>query len=64
MNRPAVILADEPTGNLDERTGDSMVELLLGVCAEEKTALVLVTHNPAHAKKCARSLLLQEGEFR
>ena len=64
MNRPAVILADEPTGNLDERTGDSIVELLLGVCAEERTALVLVTHNPAHAKKCARNLLLQEGAFR
>ncbi len=64
MNRPAVILADEPTGNLDERTGVSIVELLLGVCAEEEAALVLVTHNPAHAKKCGRNLLLQEGVFR
>ena len=64
MNRPAVILADEPTGNLDERTGDEVVSLLLGVCAEEGAALVLVTHNPAHAKKTARALLLQEGAFR
>ncbi|MDI1320162.1 MAG: ABC transporter ATP-binding protein, partial [bacterium] len=56
-------LADEPTGNLDERTGDSIVELLLGVCAEEKAALVLVTHNPAHAKKTARQLLLRDGRF-
>ena len=63
MNRPAVILADEPTGNLDERTGDSIVELLLGVCAEEKTALVLVTHNPAHARKTARQLTLSAGVF-
>ena len=63
MNRPAVILADEPTGNLDERTGDSIVELLLGVCSEEKTALVLVTHNPAHARKTARQLTLSAGVF-
>jgi predicted ABC-type transport system involved in lysophospholipase L1 biosynthesis ATPase subunit len=64
MNRPPVLLADEPTGNLDERTGDEIVALLLEVCAEEKAALVLVTHNPAHAKKTARTLLLQEGVFR
>ena len=63
MNRPQVILADEPTGNLDERTGDSIIDLLLGVCAEERAALVLVTHNPAHAKKTARQLLLQNGRF-
>jgi predicted ABC-type transport system involved in lysophospholipase L1 biosynthesis ATPase subunit len=63
MNRPAVILADEPTGNLDERTGDSIIELLLGVCAEERAALVLVTHNPAHAKKTNRQLALKNGRF-
>jgi len=63
MNQPHVILADEPTGNLDERTGDSIIELLLGVCAEEKTALVLVTHNPAHAAKTARQLFLHDGRF-
>ena len=64
MNRPAVILADEPTGNLDERTGDEVIGLLLEVCAEERAALVLVTHNPAHAKKTNRTLLLQEGALR
>ena len=63
MNRPAVILADEPTGNLDERTGDEVISLLLEVCAEERAALVLVTHNPAHAKKTARQLLLHGGRF-
>ena len=63
MNRPQLILADEPTGNLDERTGDEVISLLLEVCAEEKTALVLVTHNFAHAKKTARQLLLQNGCF-
>lgn len=63
MNRPKLILADEPTGNLDERTGDEVINLLLEVCAEEKTALVLVTHNPAHAKKTARQQFLQNGKF-
>jgi predicted ABC-type transport system involved in lysophospholipase L1 biosynthesis ATPase subunit len=63
MNRPKLILADEPTGNLDERTGDEVIGLLLEVCAEEKTALALVTHNPAHARKTSRQLLLQAGRF-
>ncbi len=63
MNRPKLILADEPTGNLDERTGDEVISLLLEVCAEEKAAIVLVTHNPVHAKKTARQLFLQNGKF-
>jgi len=58
---PPLVLADEPTGNLDERTGDAVIELLLGLCRERQTALVLVTHNPAHAAKCARQLTLHEG---
>lgn len=63
MNRPQLILADEPTGNLDERTGEEVISLLLEVCAEEKAALVLVTHNPAHAARCARHLVLHAGSF-
>ncbi len=63
MNRPKVILADEPTGNLDERTGDEVIALLLEVCAEEQTALVLVTHNPLHAKKTNRQLVLKNGQM-
>jgi predicted ABC-type transport system involved in lysophospholipase L1 biosynthesis ATPase subunit len=63
MNRPKLILADEPTGNLDEGSGDSVVNLLLALCAEEGCALVLVTHNAAHAARCARRLFLREGGF-
>jgi predicted ABC-type transport system involved in lysophospholipase L1 biosynthesis ATPase subunit len=63
MNRPQVILADEPTGNLDERTGEEVISLLLEVCAEEKAALVLVTHNPGHAQRCVRHLMLHAGSF-
>jgi putative ABC transport system ATP-binding protein/lipoprotein-releasing system ATP-binding protein len=63
MNSPRLILADEPTGNLDERTGDAVIELLLGLCAETKTSLVLVTHNAAHAQKTHRQLVLRGGTF-
>jgi lipoprotein-releasing system ATP-binding protein len=63
MNRPKVILADEPTGNLDERTGDEVIALLMEVCAEERTALVLVTHNPLHAKKTNRQFNLKNGQL-
>lgn len=63
MNRPQLILADEPTGNLDEATGDAVVDLLLSLCAESETALVLVTHNVTHARRCARQLVLHAGQF-
>jgi predicted ABC-type transport system involved in lysophospholipase L1 biosynthesis ATPase subunit len=63
MNQPKLILADEPTGNLDERTGEEVISLLLEVCAEEGTALVLVTHNPGHAARCRRHLVLTAGSF-
>jgi predicted ABC-type transport system involved in lysophospholipase L1 biosynthesis ATPase subunit len=61
MNEPRIVLADEPTGNLDERTGDAVIDVLLGAGAEQGAALVLVTHNPQHAAKCGRSLRLHEG---
>jgi lipoprotein-releasing system ATP-binding protein len=61
INAPKLLLADEPTGNLDEATGDAVIELLLGLCRETATALVLVTHNLAHAKKTARQLVLRDG---
>jgi putative ABC transport system ATP-binding protein/lipoprotein-releasing system ATP-binding protein len=64
MNSPRVILADEPTGNLDEHTAGSVMDLLLGVCAETDTALVLVTHNPLYAKRTAREYFLHEGRLR
>jgi predicted ABC-type transport system involved in lysophospholipase L1 biosynthesis ATPase subunit len=63
MNSPRLVLADEPTGNLDEKTGDAVIELLLGLCRETKTALVLVTHNATHAAKTQRRLFLRDGVF-
>jgi lipoprotein-releasing system ATP-binding protein len=64
MNSPRLLLADEPTGNLDEQTGDAVIELLLDLCRETGTALVLVTHNLAHAAKTRRALFLHEGVLR
>ncbi len=61
MNRPQLLLADEPTGNLDEHTGDAVIDLLLGLAGETKTTLVLVTHNLAHAAKTTRQLHLRDG---
>jgi predicted ABC-type transport system involved in lysophospholipase L1 biosynthesis ATPase subunit len=63
MNSPRLILADEPTGNLDEQTGAGVIELLLGLCASADAALVLVTHNATHAARTRRSLLLTSGSL-
>lgn len=61
MNNPALILADEPTGNLDERTGEVVMEQLLQLCREEGASLVLVTHNPAFAARTDRQIRLHDG---
>lgn len=53
MNKPRVVLADEPTGNLDEFTSEGVIDVLLEVCGQEGASLVLVTHNVAHAARTA-----------
>lgn len=61
INRPPLILADEPTGNLDERTGESVMQLILDICREQDTALLLVTHNLDFAERTTRRLVLRHG---
>lgn len=61
VNRPSVILADEPTGNLDERTGAEIMELLLGVVADRGAALILVTHSREFAERAGRRFVLSGG---
>jgi putative ABC transport system ATP-binding protein len=61
VTRPSVILADEPTGNLDSATGDAVMELLLEVTSD--ATLVLVTHNPALAEKANRQVVLTDGRL-
>ena len=58
---PALLLADEPTGNLDPKTGDQVLELLLEVNRTHGTALVVVTHSPGLARKLGRQAVLTEG---
>ena len=61
MNSPKLLLADEPTGNLDEKTGDAVIDMLVSLCRVTGTALVLVTHNALHAAKTNRQLFLHDG---
>lgn len=63
VNQPKAILADEPTGNLDQKTGDAVMELLLQVCEAQQTALVLVTHNVDYASYTQKQLVLDEGRL-
>ena len=59
--RPAVLFADEPTGNLDQRTGERIIELLFALNQEQSTTLVLVTHDSRLARPCHRSIELDGG---
>jgi len=61
VTRPSLILADEPSGNLDQKTGDEVMDILFNLCREHTISLVLVTHNRELANRCDRSLLLNEG---
>jgi len=60
---PAVVLADEPTGNLDPHTADEVVDLFLRLNAQAQTALVLVTHNEKLANRLAKKCYLVEGRL-
>ena len=61
--RPAVLLADEPTGNLDRATGAQVIDLLFGLRNDAATTLVLVTHDPAIAARCDRIVQIAEGRI-
>lgn len=59
--KPKVLLADEPTGNLDEATGDAVMEMLTNLCREEGVSLALVTHNSNYASQMDVSWKLSHG---
>ena len=63
MRRPALVLADEPTGNLDTETGDQVFELLRRFNREEGTAFLVVTHDPRIASRCDRIVELVDGRI-
>jgi lipoprotein-releasing system ATP-binding protein len=63
MNKPRLLLADEPTGALDEKNADGLTLLLLDLQKKTGTSLVLVTHHPAQAAKMSRVLKIHEGQI-
>ncbi len=60
---PKVLLADEPTGNLDDETGEQVINLLFNLARENNTALILVTHDQELARRCSRVLKLEKGSL-
>ncbi len=64
VNRPACVLGDEPTGNLDEKTAATVFDLMLGLNRAQRTSLVLVTHDRGMARKLDRVMELHEGRLR
>ena len=63
INRPAIIFADEPTGNLDSRSGQAILELLLEFQREFQTTLLMVTHNPGIARQAQSRFQLADGRL-
>lgn len=63
MNAPAMLLADEPTGNLDATTGAQVLDLLFSLSSAANRSLVIVTHDPELAARCHRTLWIEEGRL-
>jgi len=63
INKPKIILADEPTGNLDSVNSESMIELLFDYTKRSQTSLVIVTHENSIAERCDRIIELRDGQI-
>ena len=63
IHEPKLILADEPTGNLDSKTGEEIINLLLRLNKEKGVTLVIVTHEPEIAKKADRTVSIRDGRI-
>jgi len=61
-SRPGLLLADEPTGNLDEATSDDVLQLLLDLLRDSPTSLLMVTHSPRIAARLDRQVVLHRGQ--
>ena len=64
VSEPSLIQADEPSGNLDQKTGREIMDLLFRLCRDRGQSLILVTHNHELAKLCDRTLLLSDGRLK
>ncbi|WP_336079948.1 ABC transporter ATP-binding protein [Thalassospira sp. CH_XMU1448-2] len=60
---PELLLADEPTGNLDGATGETIIELLFDLTKRRGSTLLLITHDPSLAERCDRTVMLRDGEI-
>jgi len=63
MNEPELILADEPTGNLDSQTGGGIVDLLVSLREERQTTLIIATHDANVAVRAPRTIQLVDGQI-
>ena len=63
VSKPAIILADEPTGNLDSRTSDKVIDLLKMTSAQFKQTIVMITHNPEIAEKADVRIRIEDGKI-
>jgi putative ABC transport system ATP-binding protein len=63
VTEPAILFADEPTGNLDSKTGEQIIDLLFELNQEKNTTLVLVTHDTALASRCQRTVNIDAGKL-
>jgi putative ABC transport system ATP-binding protein len=61
INDPAIVMADEPTGNLDSKSGDEIMELILNLNKEKGTTIIIVTHDPKIAQMTQRVIRLSDG---
>ena len=63
VGNPKIILADEPTGSLDSKTGQSIMDLLLDINRQDKTTIIIVTHDPQIAAQCDRVVQIADGKI-
>ena len=63
INKPKIILADEPTGNLDSANSEIMIDLLFDYTKKSQTSLVMVTHDNSIAKRCDRIIEIRDGQI-
>ena len=63
INRPAIVLADEPTGNLDKKNSDEIVELLRRANQEYRQTIIMITHNLEIAKTADRVIVIEDGKI-
>ncbi|MBI2093314.1 MAG: hypothetical protein HYT88_01125, partial [Candidatus Omnitrophica bacterium] len=63
VNDPALLLCDEPTGNLDSHTGEEIIELLMSLHSRQKRGLVVVTHHVKLAERAEKVIVLEDGRI-